>query len=177
MAVRIAQSIGLHVEEDHRSPQVNDGVATQETRRRVWYSIYILDRLLALQLGRPPAITDDGFNIRLPYGVSDLEVCHQSNLQDGQSSTLREDSEGNYFIEMIKFSGIIGRVFNNLYGPNKAASASLTLAAIDSLDRELQSWKMNLPRNLRFDLSHTFESSIAFKRQACYESWMLMRSC
>lgn len=158
MAVRVAQSIGLHVEEDQRAFQETD-IATQETRRRVWYCIYVLDRLLALQLGRPPAISDEGFNIRLPSRVPD------EGAQDGQSPSSQDAWVGSYFIVMINFSKIIGRVFASLYGPNKAVDAALILSAIDSLDLELSLWKSTLPRNLRFDLSHTFENSITFKRQ------------
>ncbi|KIX08046.1 uncharacterized protein Z518_02701 [Rhinocladiella mackenziei CBS 650.93] len=163
MAVRIAQSIGLHVDEGHRKLPENE--RSSETRRRVWFSLYVLDRLLALQLGRPPAIHDDGFNLRLPSRMSDFAISDDSHATVDQYPAHGDALVGHYFIAMIQFSGIIGRVFNGLYGPNKAVNAGMTLSTIERLDRELSQWKASLPRTLRFDLSHTFENSMTFKRQ------------
>ncbi|KAK5020729.1 hypothetical protein LTS07_011465 [Exophiala sideris] len=160
LAVRIAQSIGLHVEDDHRTGG-EDALAPQEVCRRVWYSIFVLDRLLALQLGRPPAITDDGFNVKLPSQQSDVDLVNPI----GQHDIHGTEWVGDYFIAMIKFSEIIGRVFESLYGPRRAEDAASILSHINRLDVELLQWRSNLRRNLRFDLSHTFERSIIYKRQ------------
>ncbi|KAK7897959.1 hypothetical protein LTR67_004591 [Exophiala xenobiotica] len=160
MAVRIAQSIGLHVEEGHRA-SCEDALAPREMCRRVWYSIFVLDRLLALQLGRPPAISEEGFYVNLPSKGSDVDLSNQSD----QPKVDEKYWIGDYFLAMIKFSTIIGRVFDNLYGPKKAADVSLILSVIDRLDSEMLQWRSQLPRHLRFDLSHTFENSMTFKRQ------------
>jgi hypothetical protein len=168
LAVRIAQSIGLHVEESHCVSR-EDTLASRETCRRVWYSTFVLDRLLALQLGRPPSISDDGFNVRLPSRQSDVDLAEQNS----HANTNRQDWVGDYFVAMIKFSELIGRVFNSLYGPRKLDSAALTLSNIDLLDTELLHWRSGLRRKLRFDLSHTFETSRVFKSQVC---WHLITS-
>ncbi|KAK5189305.1 hypothetical protein LTR96_010909 [Exophiala xenobiotica] len=160
LAVRIAQSIGLHVEEDHRAGR-EAALVPQEMCRRVWYSLFVLDRLLALQLGRPPALGDGDFNVRLPSRQSDADLVDP----DPQRDIHREDWVGDYFIAMIRFSEIIGRVFSSLYGPTKAEDVGLILSSIDRLDLELLRWRSDLRRNLRFDLSHTFKSSIIYKRQ------------
>ncbi|KIX95747.1 uncharacterized protein Z520_08455 [Fonsecaea multimorphosa CBS 102226] len=160
LAVRIAQSIGLHVEEHHRAGR-EMGRAPQEMCRRVWYSIFVLDRLLALQLGRPPATNDEGFMVRLPSQQSEADLADPN----GQHDIHQNGWMGDYFVAMIKFSEMIGRVFNSLYGPRKAEDAAVTLSSIELLDIELLQWRSNLPRHLRFDLSHTFESSVIYKRQ------------
>jgi hypothetical protein len=162
MAVRVAQSIGLHVEEGHR-PALDSTMASAEMCRRVWYSIFVLDRLVALQLGRPSAISDHGFDVQLPSRESNLDLSDPNGRQDAAQET---GWIGDYFIAMIKFSKTIGRVFDGLYGPNKAKDATSILSKIDRLDHELLQWRSDLPRNLRFDLSHTFEKSVTFKRQA-----------
>lgn len=64
-AVRVAQDIGLHSESG--AWPVIDG----EMRRRTWWTIYILDRSLALELGRPPLIDDSDCDTSLPTGVDD----------------------------------------------------------------------------------------------------------
>lgn len=41
-------------------------IAEQEERRRTFWSIYLLDRLISCARARPPAISDDDCNIQLP---------------------------------------------------------------------------------------------------------------
>ncbi|KIV88575.1 hypothetical protein, variant [Exophiala mesophila] len=162
LAIRIAQSIGLHVEEAYGTSYGDvPGPAPSETRRRVWYSLFVLDRLLAMQLGRPPSIISDGFNVHLPSRQSLLDLAEQP-IPPGTKS---QDWGGDYFIAMIRFSEMIGRVFTDLYGPNKIDDAASVLSKTELLDAELIRWRSSLPRSLRFDLSHTFESSKTFQTQ------------
>jgi Fungal specific transcription factor domain len=170
LAVRVAQSIGLHVEDAARTPEGNSNTFSYELRRRTWYSIYVLDRLLALQLGRPPAIYEGDFSVGLPSRLDDTamsDVVHTSSQASNEGPLA-----GDYFIAMIQFSQIIGRVLRGLYSLSRVGSAEGTLSAIENLDRELLQWKNSLPRVLRFDLAHTFESSTTFKRQASKQSPM-----
>ncbi|KID85941.1 Transcription factor, fungi [Metarhizium guizhouense ARSEF 977] len=136
-----------------------------EERRRVWYSIYVLDRLLSLQLGRPPAIHDDDFNVPLPARAPDAEIDWTGNVVE--EKTDNTPSSGDYFLAVIAFSGIVGRVLRGLYCPRRSHFASGDLLNIKDLDRQLVQWKLALPRVLRFDLGHTFEQSHIFSRQAC----------
>ncbi|KAK3344183.1 fungal-specific transcription factor domain-containing protein [Lasiosphaeria hispida] len=64
-AVRAAQDIGLYSESGPWP------VIEGEMRRRTWWTIYILDRSLALELGRPPLIDDADCDVSLPAGVDD----------------------------------------------------------------------------------------------------------
>lgn len=162
-AVRVAQSIGLHIENeeiDHIKPGHSPET---EKRRRVWYSIYVLDRLLSLQLGRPPAIHDDDFNVPLPTRASDTEIDWAGELVEERDNS--DASSGDYFLEVIAFSGIVGRVLRSLYRPRRSHFASEDLLTTKDLDRQLVEWKLALPRALRFDLGHTFEQLQTFKRQ------------
>ena len=161
LAVRVAQSIGLHVEDGHH-PTYGGAVTPPEMFHRVWYSIFVLDRLVALQLGRPPGISDGGFNVRLPAEESTFDSPSSSGVKDTAPEV---GWAGDYFLEMIQFSQIIGRVFDGLYGPRKGEGVSSILSKIDRVENELVEWKAALPRQLRFDLFHTFEKSVTFKRQ------------
>ncbi|KFG85393.1 hypothetical protein MANI_026129 [Metarhizium anisopliae] len=164
-AVRVAQSIGLHVENDDIDhTKLNHSLEIEE-RRRVWYSIYVLDRLLSLQLGRPPAIHDDDFNVPLPTRASDAEIDWTGDVVE--EKTDNTPSSGDYFLAVIAFSGIVGRVLRGLYCPRRSHFASGDLLNTKDLDRQLLQWKLALPRVLRFDLGHTFEQSHIFSRQAC----------
>lgn len=162
LAIRIAQSIGLHVEDKVRSSDAVSSVI--HTRRSVWYSLYILDRLLSLQLGRPPAIQYGQFNIPLPSTMTSAATIsgHHDLTQDVNVLA------GEYFVAMIDFSHVIGQVLNGLYSPSRSDSTEDILSTINTLDGQLVQWKNNLSRILRFDLSHTFESSITLKRQVIH---------
>jgi len=61
MAVRIAQDLGLMLESAPYLPYPE-----QEERRRVFWSVYLLDRLVSCGRGRPPAIVDASCHLQLP---------------------------------------------------------------------------------------------------------------
>ncbi|KAI0428746.1 fungal-specific transcription factor domain-containing protein [Xylaria sp. FL1042] len=169
IAIRLAQSIGLHVNMDdlrsdythHTSAEVRDA----EMVSRVWYSLYVLDRLLALQLGRPPAIADQDCHVSIPDRIQELE----DQFNDNDSDALRRSDGGKcscasqYFISMIEFSTIIGRILRESYHPRRDL-----VARVDTVARHnkmLLNWKNKLPRHLRFDLGHAFDKSEILKRQ------------
>ncbi|KAK3955529.1 fungal-specific transcription factor domain-containing protein [Pseudoneurospora amorphoporcata] len=64
-AVKVAQDIGLH------SDMGSWPMIEKEMRKRTWWSIYILDRSLSLELGRPMLIDDVDCDVPLPMGVDD----------------------------------------------------------------------------------------------------------
>ena len=156
-AIRMGQSIGLHVES---APVASD----RPHWRRTWYAMYVLDRLLALQLGRPMAIHEFDFQVELP-AANDQSPFVPSG-ESGVPGPVAHDHMMDYFIEVIRFSHIVGQVIRVLYRPSQIdLSPDQTLHSASNLDQRLLEWKANLPRHLRFDLGHTFEKSMSFKRQ------------
>ena len=165
-AVRVSQSIGLHTENAQRSTSNDvERLVMPEVGRRLWYSLYVLDQLLSLQLGRPPAIHAEGFKVANPSKSSDHSISTDISELGGKALPDQQFPPGEYFLAMILFSGIIARVFSLLYGPNRTYDAAIALSTVEGLDQELIRWKSNLPRVLRFDLAHTFEKSMTLKRQ------------
>ncbi|KAF4830821.1 Activator of stress genes 1 [Colletotrichum tropicale] len=159
LAVRLAQSIGLHADiQDHGSSQPNS--ERPQIRSRVWYSLYVLDRLTALQLGRPPAISDHDCHVQIPSRIDGLDPDVNSSEVPESS---KEGRAGEYFVRLIEFSSIIGRVLRECYHPRRDIAARLQ--STKDCDLLLLTWKQKLPRYLRFDLGHAFEKSITLKRQ------------
>lgn len=64
-AVRISQDIGLHCETGPW-PMIEG-----EMRRRVWWGIYVWDRHMSLELGRPLLIEDADCDVGLPAAIDD----------------------------------------------------------------------------------------------------------
>ncbi|CAI0645170.1 unnamed protein product [Colletotrichum noveboracense] len=159
LAIRLAQSIGLHADiQDHGSSQPNS--ERPQIRSRVWYSLYVLDRLTALQLGRPPAISDHDCHVQIPSRIDGLDP-DVNNSEVPESS--KEGRAGEYFVRLIEFSSIIGRVLRECYHPRRDIAARPQ--STKDCDLLLLTWKQKLPRYLRFDLGHAFEKSITLKRQ------------
>jgi len=73
MAVSVAHDLGLHLEVGQWPP------IEREMRRRTWWVIYVLDRSLALELGRPTMINDADCDVSLPAAVDDHYI-HDSGI-------------------------------------------------------------------------------------------------
>jgi len=71
--VQVAQDIGLYSESGPWP------VVEGEMRRRVWWTVYVLDRSLAVELGRPVRIDDSDCDVSLPAGVDD-HFIHESGM-------------------------------------------------------------------------------------------------
>lgn len=169
LAIRMGQSIGLHVDS---SCSGSKSISDSENCRRTWYSMYVLDRLLALQLGRPMAIHETDFKVELPsdHGQLAFGVQTEGALVEDDSSPPR-GSMMDYFLQVIRFSRIVGLVICELYRPSQVdLSPDQMLNNASLLDQRLSRWKADLPRHMRFDLGHTFEKSMSFKRQVCIQT-------
>ncbi|KAL2197127.1 fungal-specific transcription factor domain-containing protein [Corynascus similis CBS 632.67] len=77
-AARVAQDLGLYTEPGTSS------FLEAEMRRRTWWTVYILDRSLALELGRPMLIDDSDCDVALPAAVDDHHLSERGQrLPDG----------------------------------------------------------------------------------------------
>ena len=147
ITIRMAQGIGLHAA--YKKGDLSEH--EKERRRRIWYCLFILDRLVALQLGGAVIMRDADFSVELPSTV-----------------LANDDSEVSYLCNMVGLSKVIGHVIDHLYRPAQAIiQLDQLLETIRSLDAELLGWRDKLPFQLRFDHSHSFEKNPLFKRQVC----------
>lgn len=159
-AVGAAQVLNLN--NDRRDWDLTTEVI--EIRRRVWFSIHILETLLASMLGfsmqshrclqpPPPQIADF-----LPDGS--LMV-----LEPPDANTF---SRHFYFIEMISFSTFIGETLDLLYWrpSNPLGFLQPLEQIIEVLDAKLIDWRDQLPSFLNFTRPHLFTNdNVAAKRQ------------
>ncbi|KAE8168167.1 fungal-specific transcription factor domain-containing protein [Aspergillus tamarii] len=164
LAIRMGQSIGLHVEASSTGSTQETSTECRSQQRRTWYSMYVLDRLLALQLGRPMAIHEGDSHVELPSLQDQSAFAMDTNehtLDDTHVSSMMA-----YFRAVICFSSIVSQVICELYRPSQIdLRPDQMLHSASSLDQQLAQWKESLARHLRFDRGHTFEKSISFKRQ------------
>ncbi|RFU72906.1 fungal specific transcription factor [Trichoderma arundinaceum] len=140
-ALRMAISLGLHQEvSPHYYSQQGSALdkAAREHRRRVWWSIYSLDRILCVKSGNPITIQDEDIGVDMPSPLlGDPEYC--------PAVVLRHYTE---------LSRILGQIHMTIYRrSNKSApkSGKSLMASVQSIILSLSKWNRELPDELRFD--------------------------
>ncbi|KAK7429160.1 Transcriptional activator [Neonectria magnoliae] len=147
MALRMATSLGLHQEvglntstsscQGHDSAPALDSAA-REHRRRVWWSVYSLDRILSVKSGNPITVQDEDIGVDLPSRLpGDPEYCPAVVLR-----------------HYTQLSRILGEIHMTIYRKaNKATPKSGTClkASVQGIVLTLSKWNRDLPDELRFD--------------------------
>ncbi|KAF5370087.1 hypothetical protein D9758_001267 [Tetrapyrgos nigripes] len=143
-AVRTGQDLGLH-----RSPRrLTISPIEKETRRKIWWGVYSLDRMLAVALGRPLGINDSDCDVEFPVEVDDedLPEYFQGASMNSKPLSLMSGS-----VALTKLYQIGGRVLREVYAlenckdslePERKAELQKT---IEVLDNELTQWCNDLP--------------------------------
>lgn len=111
LAIRMGQIICLHVESASCYNPKWMADSDSGDHCRTCYSMYVLDRLLALQLGRPMANHEADFNVELPSHHDQSAFSVQSDgvfVEDDDSPS--HGSMLDYFLGVIRFSCIVGLV-------------------------------------------------------------------
>ncbi|QRV90849.1 Fungal specific transcription factor domain [Ceratobasidium sp. AG-Ba] len=125
-AVRTGQDLGLH-----RSPRtLHLSPMDKETRRRAWWCVYGLDRMLAVALGRPVGIDDADCDVELPVPLDDeaLQDFFARKPVDRSSPSLMYG-----FIALTTLYKIAGKKLSELQ------------YTVDRLDTQLNAWCEELP--------------------------------
>ncbi|KPA36319.1 transcription factor [Fusarium langsethiae] len=136
LAVRIAQDCGLMLENAE-----DVSYAQQEERRRVFWSVYLLDRLVSCGRSRPPAIVDASCHLQLPCDESiwreSLWVKTQS-LDEMTNRTLSVSQRQCPLAQVIAIAQILGRCAQyvlqdfNIRGPHPPWDPGSDFAGIES---------------------------------------------
>jgi proline utilization trans-activator len=130
MALRMAISLGLHQEVTGAGL---DEIAL-EHRRRVWWSIYSLDRIVSVKSGNPLTIQDEDIGISMPSKLpSEPDYC--------PAVVLRHYTE---------LSRILGEVLTCIYRKTPKSGSRL-MASVRNIIMSLNKWHRELPDGLRFD--------------------------
>lgn len=130
MALRMAITLGLHQE---TSNQNLDEVSI-EHRRRVWWSVYSLDRIQSVKSGNPITIYDEDIGVAFPSKLPDEpEYCAAVVLK-----------------HYTKLSQICGEITVSIYRRKPKSGPSL-MAAVKNIITSLSQWHRELPQELRFD--------------------------
>ncbi|CAG8029852.1 unnamed protein product [Penicillium olsonii] len=151
LALRMAISLGLHQEVS--DPTISE--ADRNRRRRTWWSVYSLDRLLSVKSGNPITIHDEDIGITWPGAVDgstfdpwpSTVLTHYTKL----SRILGRIGEG-WFIHPFPMRREMIHNGTDIYR-KKPGSGSNLIASVQSITNDLSSWLRQVPDRLRIDFS------------------------
>ncbi|KAF3389155.1 Proline utilization trans-activator [Penicillium rolfsii] len=133
LALRMAISLGLHQEVS--DPGISE--TDRNRRRRAWWSVYSLDRVLSVKSGNPITIQDEDIGITWPAAL------------DGSTTDPWPSIVLTYYTQL---SRILGRIGEEIYR-KKPRSGSNLIMSVQSITNDLASWLRSIPDGLRIDFS------------------------
>jgi hypothetical protein len=120
----------------------------KETRRKIWWGVYTLDRMLALALGRPIGAEDVDCDVEPPLALDDDLL---PDFFNGAPMPPETPSLMTGFTSLVSLYSIAGRVMRQVYGVDMAEShadpekRTQLQVHVDNLDKELTKWLDDLP--------------------------------
>ncbi|KAK9453185.1 fungal-specific transcription factor domain-containing protein [Dipodascopsis uninucleata] len=134
-ALRKAQDIELH--RDPTLLHVEMSPLELEYRRRVWWSIYMWDKILALELSRPPMISESDCCVNLPTPVD----CHNISASGiaYMENRVSDSFAGLYLIPTLNIFQVLGTLKSTL------RNTVLSKTAIAALDTHMDYLAVSLP--------------------------------
>lgn len=121
----------------------------EDTRKRLFYTIYKMDIYINSLLGLPRSISEDEFDQELPAELDDEFVTRSAYLFDKQQGALSSSACANHH---TKLTIILSRIVMELYPIKKKKENDMSTSIHDKvteLERELKNWIDNLPPELK----------------------------
>ncbi|KAM0549206.1 hypothetical protein ACHAPJ_009515 [Fusarium lateritium] len=160
IVVRQAQALGIH----RRSTRSPNNHIIHEYRKRLFWVIYINDRVLSSIFGRPCAIHDDDI---------DQEECTLANDEEITVSTCRPVSDNTFcsvaaLMHYARLARILGKVLGEFYRPaSKYKTMTQLSESAAEIDKMLNEWQDSLPPYLNYVVLPPSALSIMTQRQMC----------
>ncbi|KAK0241803.1 fungal-specific transcription factor domain-containing protein [Armillaria nabsnona] len=176
IGMRFAVEIGLH----RRKPEGYQPTVEDELKKRAFWALITLDRLISLFLGRPSIIRDEDFDLENPVECDDeyWEIEPNGRVHFHQPPNV--PSKITYFCLHLKLCEILAFVLRTLYSIKKSR-AILGLTGKDweqrlvaGLDSSLNAWVDSIPDHLRWD-PHCKNSTFLFQSAALYSMYYMLQ--
>ncbi|PBK70735.1 hypothetical protein ARMSODRAFT_90872 [Armillaria solidipes] len=153
VGLRAATEIGLH----RRQPEGHKMTVDDEFKKRSFWALITLDRLLSLHLGRPVMMQEEDFDLELPIECDDeyWDIGPDGEVHFCQPAD--KPSKISYFNAQIRLSGIMSVVVRMLYSIKKGRDMlGLTGEGweerlVSEIDMSMNAWMNSIPVHLRWD--------------------------
>jgi hypothetical protein len=113
LAIRVGQSIGLHIPRTTVPNQSKDLILLDELRRRVWGGCITFDRVMAMIYGRPLMISPKS---TIDYIFPSMDDEELDRLQTGlERTTALKIANMNVYVESLKLIFLLGEILESFY--------------------------------------------------------------
>jgi len=153
-AVRMAQAQGMHVDGEQLGlPRKNT-----ETRRRLWSQLYVLERMIALALGRPNTINDRhcGFTEAVNIWIDDMT---NEDARQAIPKSFNEPTPATFSVFNRQLAIMVGNIQEECFSLF-AISRDTSYDEILEHDARLLAWKDKLPPYFRLEDPDTSHDSL-----------------
>ncbi|KAG2187853.1 hypothetical protein INT44_000603, partial [Umbelopsis vinacea] len=194
IAIRMAQDLGLHQScDDWNMPEME-----KQTRKRIWWSLYVMDRFNSALFGKPLTIVEEDCDVDLPKETAPwIEIVDGfpkrttdprnfatfPSIPDAQSQQYGMNEERplyQMFLQLTKLSQIIGHILQGLY-TTRAKQQSYIQGSdniVTRLDHELTIWRFGLIKVLQENdqspASEVNVTPVAASIHLCYYAALLL---
>lgn len=148
---------------------------------RIWWSIYVLDRRLAIESGRPYLIQDSNVDTALPLELTD-EWLSRFSTRTETTTVLRREiaielasepvTSIQYLTAMIQFSRVAGKAWELVYGIK--ASSTVSSHMVEYTDTILCNVLDNLPTDLVYNPNVSFDAQFRTRQRWQVKQTMLL---
>jgi len=142
LALRIAIGVDLHRAESIRHMDLMQA----EMSKRLFWSVYAMDRSMSIYLGRPLGIQDADINLPFPLQLTDedLEIMDHNTVSPRTRADVKDVSTFIHLIKLRKINAEIYRTFHSV------TTNSLTAVDLEHVRQDLYSqlneWLITAPR-------------------------------
>ncbi|RAQ70999.1 putative Fungal specific transcription factor [Aspergillus flavus] len=145
VASRMCFELGLHREQAYRptettntSDKTSYATIQCEIRRRCFWCVVAMDRIVSITLGRPLAIHLQDVEVALPDSKHDTVLGHDNvNLERQSSSSISRTA---LFVHIVRYRIICGDILSALHNISGRTQSDAALVARDKLADDLAQW-------------------------------------
>lgn len=157
LAIVHAHHLGIHLS------QIHAGMTESQSDlfKRVWWCMYVLDRRLALVLGRPFLIHDNNIQIGLSASPENQKDTASQDRESDDDATVRnvvEPSPVHYLHVMVGYSRVVGKVWETLFGAKSCEHDNPHI--YEYLDCLVHDWMRSVPPSLVCDADNIHRSTV-----------------
>ncbi|KAK0443809.1 fungal-specific transcription factor domain-containing protein [Armillaria borealis] len=175
VGLRAATEIGLH----RQKPKGHKLTVNDELKKRSFWALVMLDRLLSLYLGRPVMMQEEDFDLEPPIECDDeyWDIGTDGEVYFCQPAD--KPSKISYFNAQIRLSGIMSVVARNLYSIKKGRDM-LGLAEKDDqhivadIDSSMNAWMNSIPDHLRWDPDNN-NTTFFYQSAVLYSTYYMLQ--
>lgn len=155
-ALQVVTALGLHRKSPAKRSKTGFSYLELEIRKRLFWSVYTLDKYLSIMFGRPRLLHDEDIDQELPDELNDEDLLEEDPaLRTGSTDSMMIASVLHYrfvasnsslqsILTISRLGRILGGISRQLYSINPISRDSPLETAV-RLTSELETWKESVP--------------------------------